>query len=223
MFPQEYRQRVVDCVYREGKLDCTDQGVYDCRIKLRGIFEARRPGVGTFLHHAHAPPGSNHPYQRGEQHEDQTSDPSRPPRPLQEPQQQEQRPQNELISSGNGNNSESSGTHQETSHQVIPSSARMTRPTFPTRQDSLRSVTSSASNDSNVNTSSYRLASSLPARGQREQAFISIKNDEDEDEEKETESTAESQRNIENTLKRQCSARNSSSPPKKKGKPSPRL
>ncbi len=41
-FPQAYRQRIVDCVYREGKLDCTDECVYKCRLQLRNTFESRR-------------------------------------------------------------------------------------------------------------------------------------------------------------------------------------
>ncbi len=40
--PQAYRQRVVDCVYREGSLNCTDECVYKCRVQLRNIFESRR-------------------------------------------------------------------------------------------------------------------------------------------------------------------------------------
>jgi len=41
-FPQAYRQIVVDCVFQEGKLDCTDETVYECRMKLRSIFQANR-------------------------------------------------------------------------------------------------------------------------------------------------------------------------------------
>ncbi len=43
-FPQAYRQRLVDFVFNEGKLNCVDEVVYKCRIKLRSMFQARHPG-----------------------------------------------------------------------------------------------------------------------------------------------------------------------------------
>ncbi len=39
--PQAYRQRVVDCVHREGNLNCTDECVYKCMVQLRIALEAR--------------------------------------------------------------------------------------------------------------------------------------------------------------------------------------
>jgi len=42
-FPQEYRQKLVDKVYQLGHIDCTSKEVYACRVKLRQMFEDKRP------------------------------------------------------------------------------------------------------------------------------------------------------------------------------------
>jgi len=42
-FPQEYRQKLVDKVYQLGRIDCTSKEVYACRVKLRQMFEDKRP------------------------------------------------------------------------------------------------------------------------------------------------------------------------------------
>lgn len=40
--PKEHRQRIVDDLYCIGSIDCADQEVLCCRIKLRQIFQRRR-------------------------------------------------------------------------------------------------------------------------------------------------------------------------------------
>merc|ERR1712038_1526898 len=39
--PQEYRQEMVNTVYWNDQIDCTDARVYDHRIRLRGMFQRR--------------------------------------------------------------------------------------------------------------------------------------------------------------------------------------
>lgn len=42
-FPQAYRQKLVDKVFQVGNIDCTSKEVYACRVKLRQMFEDKRP------------------------------------------------------------------------------------------------------------------------------------------------------------------------------------
>lgn len=45
--PQVCRQRVADCAYQEYNIDCTITQVYECRMKLRSLFNERKEQYAT--------------------------------------------------------------------------------------------------------------------------------------------------------------------------------